>query len=138
MDSHSHSWEVSEGHRFAIYHELLAAWTGKGFPYGAINAIAKKFEVSRWTVCRYWTMGQGTESREKVSEAIKSRKKGRVGRKRIPLQLLNTALKASPKRRRRTIRHAAKATGISYKALWNALQRGDIKRKWRHYRQHQL
>ena len=105
MDSHSPSWEVSEGHRFAIYHALLAEWNGKGFSYGAINAIAKKFGVSLWTVRRYWTMGQCAESPEKVSEAIKSRKKGRVGRKRIPLQLLHTALKALPKRRRRTIRH---------------------------------
>ena len=74
-------------------------------------------------------MEQGAESLEKVSEAIKYRKKGRVGRKCIPFQLLHTALKALPKRRRRTIRHTAKATGISVKALWNALQRGDIKRR---------
>ena len=114
---------------FAIYHALLAEWNGEGFPYGALNAIATKFGVSRWTVRRYWRMGQDAESPKEVSEAIKSQKKGRVGRKRIPPEVISKALKALPKRRRRTIRHAAQATGISYTALWNALQRGEITRR---------
>ena len=130
MGSLSSSWEVSESHRFAIYHALLAQWTGKGFPYGAINEIANKFGVSRWTVRRYWKLGQDAEGPEHVAEAIKTRKKGRVGRKRISPDVLKRALKALPKRRRRTFRHVAKATGISIWALWNALKRRDIKRRY--------
>ena len=101
------SWEVSEGQRFAIYHALLAQWNGEGFPYGAVNAIAKKFGVSRWTVRRYWKMGQDAKSPEDVAEAIKSQKKGRVGRKRIPLAVLHKALKVA----RRQLHHPTEVHG---------------------------
>ena len=43
MYRHPALWEVSESHRLAIYHELLAKWTGKDIPYGNINEIVNKF-----------------------------------------------------------------------------------------------
>ena len=52
-----------------------------------------------------------------------------VGKKRIDLKVLHEALKALPNGHRRTFRHAAKVSGISVTAQWNALRRGDVKRK---------
>ena len=122
------SRELKESDRCAICHDLLEKWSGNHFPYATIKSLADKYGVSRTTVRRYWNMGRAANGSEHVADAVKSRKTGRVGRKRTPVEVMHKALKALPKRRRRTYRHAAKASGISVGALWNAFRRGDLKR----------
>jgi len=60
---------------------------------------------------------------------LKSKKKGHVGRKKLDKDEVISALKSVPVRQRRTFRHASKSTGFSQTAIWNAVKRGDIKRR---------
>ena len=129
MKDSAGSRELNESNRYAIYYVLLEKWSGNHFPYGTIKSLAEKYGVNRTTVRRYWNMFRAANGSEHVPDTAKSRKTGRVGRKRTPIEVIHRVLKALPKRRRRTYRHAAKASGISVGALWNAFRRGDLKRR---------
>lgn len=125
----SGSRENSDAKRFAIFSDLRAAWDGKKLKHGIKGVIAKKHKVSRWTVQKYWKLGNDVSDPVEAWENLKSKKKGRVGRKKLGDEEVISALTSLSIRERRTYRHAAVGTGFSAMGLWNAVQRGDIKRR---------
>lgn len=121
--------ELSNDVRAAVYLELLEKWNSSKHPHGTIKNIANRFEIARKTVSKYWKMGKDTESSCEVAGFLRSCKKGTVGRKKYPIAKIESALRALPHRRRRTVRHAARDTGIPYSALFRAVKAGLIKRR---------
>ena len=108
MASSSAAREASDSKRQAIYMELLSHWDGSKLPRGIIQNVAEKYGMHRASIGRYWKLGKNTSDTQNIIDTLKSKKKGRVGRKSIPLATINSALKAVPKRRRRSFRHASK------------------------------
>lgn len=121
--------ENTDEKRFQIYSNLKAVWDGEKLPYGVKGEIAKKHKVSRWTVSKYWKLGIDVSEPEDAWKKLRSKKKGNVGRKKLDADQVISELKSLPIRQRRTYRHAAKSTTFSRCGLWNAVKRGDIKRR---------
>lgn len=125
----STSRECSEAKRFQIFSDLRSEWNGEKFRWGAKGDIAKRYNVSTKTVSKYWKLGNDVSTPLAAWENLKSKKKGRVGRRKLDARKVILELKKASIRERRTYRHAAKATGYSLKGLWNMVQRGEIKRR---------
>lgn len=126
---HSSPRELTEAKRFAIFCDLKAGWNGTKLKHGIKTIIAKRYKVSRWTVDDLWQRGMSGSEPEEVWNNLKSKKKGRVGRKKLDMEKVISVLRELPIRKRRTYRHACKEIGCSYNALWNAVRRGDIIRR---------
>lgn len=62
---------------------------------------------------------------DEALKGLETKKKARVGRKKLDPETVIKGLKAVPFLQRRTYRHTARATGFSAKAIWNAVKPGS-------------
>ena len=122
------SRELSDDSRIAVFQELLAKSTNGKLPKRAVVETAEKFKTSTRTVKRIWQRRKDATSPEEVVDALRSRRKGRCGRPRKDADAVIDALRAVPLRHRRTLRHAAEATGIAKSTLRRCLKEQEIKR----------
>ncbi|RQM21544.1 hypothetical protein B5M09_010555 [Aphanomyces astaci] len=91
-------------------------------PRGTINMVATRFGIDRSTVRKVWQCYQ--------QGSMKSRKKGRVGRKhRHKIQDIIAKIREVPQGQRTTMRDLSLATGLSISTLRRALHKGTVTRR---------
>ncbi|KAF0728527.1 hypothetical protein AaE_009437 [Aphanomyces astaci] len=91
-------------------------------PRGTINMVATRFGIDRSTVRKVWRCYQ--------QGSMKSRKKGRVGRKhRHKIQDIIAKIREVPQGQRTTMRDLSLATGLSISTLSRALHKGIMTRR---------
>ncbi len=86
-----------------------------------------KHNISDSTIRQIWRKRKQGSASEVVVKALRSQKPGKCGRPKTDEAKVNSALVQLPLRKRRTFRHASRASGFAVGTLWNLLQRVGIR-----------
>ena len=111
--------------RRQIYQALLARSTNGKLKRHVTKEVAKLFGVRHRIVQHVWRQGKSSLD-QGIPVDVSSRKRGRAGRKRVPLDLeplRNVALK-----HRTTLEDVRAVLGISKSKLLNNIREGQLKR----------
>lgn len=104
---------------------ILEACIDKKLKKGELTRIASKYDVSRWTAQRVWKQIQECWDKN-IPIEINNRKKGRCGRKPIPLD--EDKLKSIPFKQRRNISSMSTGLGVSRSTVHRFIKSGKIRR----------
>lgn len=117
---------LTEGQRRAVYEFLLGRFEHGKLQYGALKAVANEFGVSSRTINRVWTRGRESLAGGNVYADVSSRMPGKKGRTKVVVDM--EKFKAIDRRKRKNIRSAASAIGVSKSTLHRRIIEGIIKR----------
>src|SRR5271170_8028946 len=116
---------LTDAERRAVFEYLLRDSNGWKLKKGSISSASDLFSVSTNTISKIWH--QGKNSCQDGSPAdVSARKKGRVGRKKINMDL--NAVQEVPLRLRTTIRTLANSLKIPKSTLHDRFKDGDLRR----------
>jgi hypothetical protein len=111
--------------RKRVYQELLARSTNGKLKRGVTKAVVEQFGIHIRTVQRIWKRGKPLLD-QGIAVVVASRKRGRVGRKPIPLDL--EPLRNADLKDRTTVEDVCALLHISHKKLRKYLHQGLVKR----------
>lgn len=103
---------------------LLRVKEGVVLKHGALKAASEQFKVSTQTVTIVWRRVRSCLLNG-LPVDVKSRRKGAVGRKKVPLDL--SLVEAVPLNQRRTLRSLSCVIGVSIATLHRRLKTGELR-----------
>lgn len=124
----THKKNMSNDQRRLVYEFLLQRYQDSKLKVGAISEAAVKFSVATKTISRIWHRGQTSNSSSPghiIPTDVSSRKKGRVGRKKLEFDL--SRVQKVPLRRRMNIRSLACALNMPKSTLYDRIKEGLIR-----------
>ena len=117
---------LSNEKRAAIVQALLECLTNKVLKRGAINEVARQFDVNRAAIRRVWRRAiESLTDGNVLSDA--SSKKSNCGRKKKNLQQQISSISDTPLNQRGTMRSTSAALGIPVATLHARLKEGQIR-----------
>ena len=110
---------LTDDERFKILHHLLAVSRDGKLPHGTFASASGKFGVNHMTISRIW----------KSREDVRSKRKGRCGRKRKwNDELLQSLIQSAPSESRTTLKSLSEATGVPATTLHIYLKKGTFQK----------
>jgi len=119
---------LTDHERRAILEYLLRASVDDTLPPGTVQQCAAAFDCSRWTVSRIWQRSEECKREGEICSDVRSRIKGRSGRKGYDKDALLAKLRSLPVQQRRKVRKIALALGVSVGVVQRLLSQGHLRR----------
>lgn len=121
---HGSHKNLTNRQRQAIFEALLKQSQNGKLKRGCLNEVAALFSVNVKTVSRIWQQAK-TRVANGVAVDVSSRKKGRVGRKRVQIDL--SAVSGIDLHQRTNIRSLSKAMKVAQTTIYRRIKDGDIR-----------